>query len=118
MVSAGKVLRGCGDPQSWLPCLGGRGLLVPFALQSVLGFTRSSKRHQRLTISPPQQRRNQLQRLKLLRIAAVNAQEMQEVIGDDLTIDIILWSALLQDAQGFGEVLIQRDRFMPQLANK
>jgi hypothetical protein len=31
---------------------------------------------------------------------------MQEIIGDDLAIDIILWSALLQNAQGFGEVLI------------
>jgi hypothetical protein len=64
------------------------------------------------TIRPPQQRTNQLQRLKLLRITPINSQEMQEVIRDNLAVDVIFWPSFLQYPKCFGEMLVQCDCFV------
>lgn len=51
----------------------------------------------RRTIRPAQQHADKLQRLELLRVTPIKGQKMQEVVRDDLAIDIVLRSALLQD---------------------
>jgi len=43
---------------------------------------------------------------------------MEEVVGDNLPIHVVLWSSLLEDAEGLSEVLIERHRFMSELANQ
>jgi hypothetical protein len=41
---------------------------------------------------------------------------MKEVVRDNLPIHVVLWSTFLQYAEGLGEVLIERDRLMSELA--
>jgi len=59
-----------------------------------------------------------LQCLKLFRVASINAQEMQEIVCNDLPVDIIFWPPFLQNAQRLGEMLVQRDCLMSQLPNE
>ena len=70
------------------------------------------------TVGPSQQGRDQLQRLELLRITPINAQEVQKVVCDDLAVDIIFRSSLLQYSECFGEMLVQRYGLMSQLADQ
>jgi hypothetical protein len=73
------------------------------------------KRH---TICPTQQRRDQLQRLKLLRITPINAQEVQKVVRDNLPVDVIFRPPFLQYSKCFGEMLVQRYGLVSQLSNQ
>lgn len=49
------------------------------------------------TITPAQQRRDQLQRLELLWVRPVDGQEMKEVVRHDLPVYIVFWPSLFQD---------------------
>ena len=49
------------------------------------------------TITPAQQRRDQLQRLELLWIRPVDGQEMKEVVGHNLPVYVVFWPSLFQD---------------------
>lgn len=70
------------------------------------------------TICPPQQRRDELQRLKLLRITPVYTEEMQKVIRDNLPIDVVLRPSLFEYPQCFGEVLVECYGFVAQFADE
>lgn len=52
----------------------------------------------RITFRPAEQGGNELQHLKLLGIAPVEHEELQEVIRHNLPVDIVLWLAALQEA--------------------
>jgi hypothetical protein len=43
---------------------------------------------------------------------------VQKVIRHNLTIDVILWAALLQDPQRFGQMLVQRYGFVAQFTDE
>jgi hypothetical protein len=43
---------------------------------------------------------------------------VQKVIRHNLAIDVILWAALLQDPQRFGQMLVQRHGFVAQFADE
>jgi len=81
-----------------------------------------------LGVGPAEEGGNELEDLELLRVAAVEGQEVEEVIcydlsrggvlirqeregrgggmGEVLPVNIVLWLALLEEAEGFCEVVV------------
>lgn len=59
------------------------------------GVMRLVSRH---TLCPAQQRGNELQCLELLWITPIQTKEVEEIVCDDLLVDVVFWSALLQNA--------------------
>jgi hypothetical protein len=69
------------------------------------------------TIRPAQQCRDKLQCFKFLWITSVQAEEMQEVIRDDLLVDIVFGSSFFEYAQGFGKMFVQSNGFVSEFAD-
>lgn len=61
-------------------------------VSAIVGVIRLLLRH---TLRPTQQRRDELQRLKLLGITPIQTEEVEEIVCDDLLVDVVFWSALL-----------------------
>lgn len=70
------------------------------------------------TFCPAQQRRDELKGLEFLGIGAIDGEEVEEVIRDDLAVDIVFRAAFFQYAKRFGKVLIERYGFVAQFANE
>lgn len=84
-------------------------LLALFALgtsQLLLYIWKGSRKY---TISPIQQSRDQLQDLIFLRICAIKCDKMQHVISHQLPVHHVLGFSLLQEPEGFREMVVQDD---------
>lgn len=67
----------------------------------------------RRTIRPAQQRSNQLQCFELLRIRPVYRQEVNKVICNNLSVNVVFGSPLFQYSEGFRKMLVERYSFVP-----
>jgi hypothetical protein len=59
-----------------------------------------------------------LKDLEFLGIRAVELEEVQEVVGDEVAVDIVLWPAALEEAESFGEVVVEDDGLVTEFADQ
>lgn len=108
------------------------------------GLVREGERGRR-TVGPAEECGDEFENLELLRVGAVEGEEVEEVIGyelaecagrrglarisfgltgmracvgDDLPVDIVFWLAFFEEAQSFREVIVQDDGLVAQLADE